>query len=513
MAPRRPPMASPSLDGPEARPDVEALLPAPEEPRRAPRAQAPQREEITYDSTNERVVICAQIADRSKRRVLARSIAPDEMLVPEHSVMQRALRLMEEQNLEYDPAVFRRLVLDEGVPVDDGYIASIEADAGVPENLDWHVATLRWDATRARVIRGPVPEMIKVLKDPKASPDSLSSSVRAVLRAVEGGGGRRFIRRGDELQRSYKAEIAARVAMGNFYPTGYPAVDAKLVEGIMPKRMGLVVGLPGSGKSTWTADLVVKLAQGGRRPLMGAWEMGSESIIDVMAASMARVSIEQVVQGELSPEEIALIGECVDWITTNIKFMDNAFFDEALRGKGKPSNDRSLDLLEGYIAESGCDVIVMDLWERCLVDLSYDGITRALYRQQDMLARYNVYGLLVHQLKLKDVESRPDKRPTREAIKGTGAFVEVVDQIYGIHRDAQFKRVADDALEVICLKQRKGRAFWSVRFDWDGSMGLITGGDEVPYDPGLEASHEFGDVADVKIKPKASQRKPSRREA
>lgn len=486
--------------------------PAPSAAPARKRAAPAQREEIVYDSTNERVVICAQIADRAVRKTLVRTVAPDEMLVPEHVVMQRALRIMEEHGLEYDGQVFRRLIADEGVPVDEGYIESVERAAGVPENLEWHVETLRWDATRARVVRGPVPELVRVLKDPKAGPDALTSAARAVLRSIEGGAqGRRFARRPDELNRAYKAEIAARVAAGNFYPTGYAAVDQKLVEGVMPKRTSLVVGLSGSGKSTFTSDFVMRLAESGRRVLYGAWEMGTESILDVMAAQRCRIEIERVVQGDLEPEEVAAVGEAIDWLTEHVKFMDNAFFGVGAGEKGRPSNDRSLDVWEGYIAESGCDVVVSDLWERCLVDLSYDGVTKALYRQQDMHARYNVHGVMVHQLKLKEVETRPDKRPTRESVKGSGAFVEVADLLWGVHRDAQFKRVPDDSLELICLKQRKGKAFWSCRFDWDGSMGLITGGEEVPYDPGLEASREFGDVGDIKVD-QPRRRKPSRRE-
>lgn len=517
MAAKRPPMPSPEEVAERAKEQVDERVDRSGTRREEPaprRERAPQqkREEITYDSTNERVVICAQVASRQVRKTLVRSIAPDEMLVPEHVVMQRALRVMEEHGLEYDGQVFRRIIADEGVPVDDGYIASIEADATVPENLEWHVETLRWDATRARIITGPVPELFRTLKDPKAGPDVLTSAARAVLRAVEGGAqGRRFARRPDELNRSYKAELAARIAAGNFYPSGYGAIDAKLVEGFMPKRTSLVVGLSGSGKSTWTADLVQQLAQGGRRVLMGAWEMGTESIIDVMVAQRCRISIERIVQGDLSPDEVADVGEAIDWLTEHIQFMDNAFFSID-GGKGRPSNDRSLDVWEGYIAESGCDVVVSDLWERCLIDLSYDGVTKALYRQQNMHERYNVHGVMVHQLKLKEVETRPDKRPTRESVKGSGAFVEVADLLWGVHRDAQFKRIEDDSLEVICLKQRKGKAFWSVRFDWQGDMGLITGGEEVPYDPGLEASREFGDVGDIKVD-QPRRRKPSRRES
>jgi hypothetical protein len=516
MAPKRPVMASPEALAAEAKARLEKRVEAsggPAEPeRRRPERPAQPREEITYDSTNERVVIAAQIADRKVRKILSRSISPDEMLLPEHVVMHRALRLMEDQSLEYDGQVFRRLLLDEGVPVDEGYIAGVEADAHVPDNLNWHVETLRWDATRARIIRGSVPELLKVLKDPKATPEQLASAARAVARAAEGGAaGRKHIHRHEELKRASRAELAARVAGGNFWATGYEAIDTSLVEGVMPGNTSAIVGLSGSGKSTFSADFAVRLAEQGRRVLYGAWEMRVQAVLDVMAAARARIPLETIVQGEnLSKEEIGEVNAAFDWAADHITFMSNAFFDT--EQKGRPSNVRSLDTLEGYIAESGCDVAFYDLWERCLEDLSYDGVTKALYRQQDMHRRYNLHGVIVHQLKLKEVEQRPDKRPTRESVKGSGAFVEVPDLLFGVHRDAQFKKVADDSLEVICLKQRMGKAFWSVRFDWAGEMSLITGGEQVPYDPGLEASREFGDVADIRVE-QTNRRKPSRRES
>jgi replicative DNA helicase len=471
------------------------------------------KDEITYDPTNERIVIGMALADRKRRDTLTRTIAADEFLVPQHAALWRALRVMTDKGLEHDPAVFLRIALAESPDLDADYTSGLEAQATIPTNPDWYVETLRWDATRARVIKGPAPELIKDLRDPKATPEKVASAARAVLRAIEGGGGRSFIRRPDELARSFSAEIEARKASGNFWPTGFDAMDAKLVEGAMPKRTAVVAGLPGSGKSTFSGDFAIRLAKAGRRPLVGCWEMGAESTLDVMVSGLLGLELERVVQGNLTSDEVARVNKATRWITQRVKFMENAFFgDELRRGAGKRSNDRSLDVLEGYIAESGCDVGIWDLWERCLVDLSYDGVTTALYRQQEMHARYNIYGVICHQLRLKDVEKRADKRPTREAIKGTGAFVEVADQIFGVHRDAQFKAVPDDSLEIICLKQRKGKANWAARFEWDGARAQITGGEEVPYDPGLESSTQFGgDIGDVKIE-RSSRKKPSRRD-
>lgn len=467
------------------------------------RAAAPaKRDEIVYDPTNERVVCSVAVnADAKRRGVLVRTISDEEFLVPENAAIWRALRALVDRNLEYDPEVFRRLLADEGTPVPEDYLTAIEA-MPAPANVQWHVETLRWDATRARCVRGSLRELVQSMRDPKASPDVVSAHARAVLRVVEGGGGRRYMRRGDELAHTYKTDVRKRRAAGNHFPFGHVELDEHMTEGAMPKRTGLVVGLSGSGKSTLAADLARTLAQGGRRPLYGAWEMTSESSLDVMAAQMSRVPIAKIVRGELDDTEARRVERCVDWLTENIVFMDNAFFGEDVRGRGtgRRSNDRSLDVIEGYIAESGCDVVIMDLWERALADLSYDGVTTALYRQQEMHARYNVYGLMVHQLRLKDIEGRADKRPTREGIKGTGAFVEVADQIFGVHRDAQFRAVTDDTIEVICLKQRKGESNWCVRYDWGKECGLITNGRTVPYDPGLEMEEQFGTIDTIPTK-------------
>jgi hypothetical protein len=57
------------------------------------------------------------------------------------------------------------------------------------------------------------------------------------------------------------------------------------------------------------------------------------------------------------------------------------------------------------------------------------------------------------------------------------------------------------------LKQRKGALNWAVQFDWDGATASITGGVEVPYDPGLEASAQFSDIGDIKERPSGNKAK------
>ncbi len=490
-----------------------AQLRPPPPPTSSGNSPAPiRREEFTYDTINERVLIGAAVAmQTAERAVLVRSVAPDELLLPEHVIIWRALRVMVDQGLEYNPTVMRRLVQDEGGRVESEYLSELETTAEVPSNLEWHLKTLRWDSTRASVLQNVLPDLIRALKDPKAEPAKAVSMAQALIRSLDDRGfGKEYIRRKDELARSYKAEIAARVAVGNFYPFGFQAMDLRLSEGAMPKRTALVAGVSGSGKSTWTASLALALAdvERGRRVLYGCWEMPSESMLDVMVASMTRIPLEKIIQGRLSTEEKARVDKATDRICSRITFMDNPFFEK--RKGRKRSNEENQDLLESYIAKSNCDVVIMDLWERMLVDLKPDAVTEALARQQQMHKDYNVYGVICHQINLKDVGARSNKRPTPDVLKGVGMYYEMPDQVFAIYREAMYKAVPDESLECICMKQRKGRGLWAVRFKWNGEFALVSGGEEISYDPGLESSTDFsGGIGDIKS---GHRKRPARRE-
>jgi hypothetical protein len=187
-----------------------------------------------------------------------------------------------------------------------------------------------------------------------------------------------------------------------------------------------------------------------------------------------------------SPEGRALLRERMGTISRRIRFLANPF---RRRPGEKRSNERNLDILQGYIADSGCEVFVGDLWKRCLCSIEPDDEEEALIRQQAMVEELRVHAILIQQQRLKDIEQRPDKRPTREGIKGSSAWVEIPDTILGVHRPFLFKRVEDNKLEVFVLKQRYGRWPLGIEFDWDPDLGIIRGGRHIEYDRPGEANN------------------------
>jgi replicative DNA helicase len=462
-------------------------------------AETTTKPEFVVDAVNEILVLSAAKSDTDPklRKRLVHQLSSDQFFVPMHGIIWRALREIADRALVLSPDVARQFILANGGDSEAAdYFDSLASD--VSENLDFHIETLQWDATRAGVIKGAVPKIIQALQDPKATQDEVMTAARSLARSLEGGA-RRYMARPAETYNDYLAEIAARRIKRNLFPLGAAPFDKNLTEGFMPGRTTVTAGLSGAGKSTVWIAFAIMLAKLGRRVLWCCWEMDKKSVLDVAVTHMTRLNLRDVVQGKLSDEDTKRVAQATKWLVQHISFMDNPFIgsDESK----KPSNARNLDVLEGYLSESGCHVAIYDLWERMLAWTKPDDVTKALYRMQHIHKEYGLHGVIVQQLRLKDVENRADKRPTREAIKGVGSFVEVADLIFGIHREGQFKNVEDCFSETICLKQRKGVANWSIRWNWDGAKCGVYSPIEVPYDPGLENAAEIGDIGGVKASP------------
>jgi replicative DNA helicase len=448
--------------------------------------------EFVYDAVNEILVIQAVKKDSSLLKTLVHHISPDEFLVPSHVVIWKALRSISNKSLELTSDVVQQFILIEG---GDSKLVEYYNALGADEvrNLEYHVDTLKWDSTRARILKLAIPKLIKVLGDSKASQHDVLGIARSLVKSFDGAS-RKYIHRPSELYRSYKADVTARCVNKKVYNLGHSCVDDNLSEGFMPGRTTVTAGLSGSGKSTVWMAFVISLAKLNRKILWVCLEMDANSMLDLAVSHLTGINLRDIIRGNLSVDDIDRIDTASKWILSKIIFMGNPFY----KFTGKQSNGRNLDALEGYITESGCDIAVYDIWERILVYTKPDDVTKALYRMQAIHQEYAVHGVIVQQLRLKDLENRVDKRPTRASIKGVGSYVEVADLIIGIHRDGQFKNVEDNSVETICLKQRKGIANWSVRWDWDGSRCYIGNPRSVPYDPGLENSFDVGDISGIK---------------
>jgi len=442
--------------------------------------------EIPHDPINEQIVIAAAVLDAPTRTKLVGRVRSDLFVAEGHADLWLALQELQRQTLEYDPHTLRQL---SGGKVDLDYLGRLlTAHPIVPPNLGHHLAMLEWDHARVDAVRGPISAMLAALRDPVSAPERVRALARQVAAAFDGQGDRRYLRDPEQLIAETMASIEKRRDGHACWAYGIDDLDTdketneqRLIPGAAPGQMTVVTGVPGSGKSTVTARIALGMARQKRRVLYGAWEMGDGLTLELLAAMSLGWSRRAITTGNLTDDHMVTLEERMRVIGRYVRFMQMPFGRE--RGQGKPSNDRNLDIVHGYIADAGCDVAIFDLWKRCLRYTDPDDKEQALVRQQAIAAETQCHCILVQQQRAKDIEGRPDKRPTREGIKGSGAWIEVADTILGVHRPALWKRVDDDTLEVDVLKQRYAPWPIAVEFYWGADTGSISNGRTVEYDP------------------------------
>lgn len=454
---------------------------------------------VPHDLVNEQILLAAALVDQGSRALLVSRVRPDMFLDDQHGKIWTSVLDAERKQVVPDSSTLVQL---SGGSLDKSYLDDLTtAHPNAPVNVQHHLDALLWDITRARAVNGPLAEFLQAMKDPSTTPERVRALANQIPVALQGGGARKFLRDGKLLAQMHAATIAKRMQGFAVYPFGLPALDLYgpndldekgvslkgqplLLPGAAPGKTTVITGISGGGKSTLTALLVLLLARQGRKILYGAWEMGSEETLELLACISIGLSRGRVKAGRITPAEQQLHAQTMEAIAQYVKFVDMPFHKQ--RGK-RVTHDEVLDEIHAYIADGGCEIAVFDLWRRAFRRMKDEGEeAEALYRQQAIFEETQVHGILVQQQRLKEVEKRANPRPTREGIKGSSAWVDVADLIIGMYLPALMKGTPCTTCETIILKQRYGRWPLSIEHGWDGDLVKLSNGRIVAYDPGSE---------------------------
>jgi replicative DNA helicase len=440
------------------------------------------------DLVNEVVCIAAALVDHDARKRLLTLLSIDNFFGRSHPEIWTIVTELERRGLAYDPATVRQL---SGATVDTDYLDSLIQQRPVaPPNLDHHIDVMRWDRARVEGIRGPVAGFLEALRDPQAPPERVRALARQVGGAFDHGGALAYLRDPQGLVTEQRDVIRRRRAGHAVYPFGIDGFDVyadgpnagqyRAVPGTAPGKITVVTGVPGSGKTQVTNQIVLAQVEQQRRVLYGAWEMGSGMSLESLAQRSLRISRTRLQIGQITDEEEAALGQEMERLAGWVRFFEIPF--GAKPEKKQRLTERNLDLIHEYLELIRPDVFVADLWRRAVQQLDPDEEELALYRQQAMASTLKVHCILLHQQNMKILESRVDKQPSRETLKGSGAWVEVPDTLIGTHRDALFKSVPDDTQRLILMKQRFGVWPLAVDCSYDPETGLIWDGRCAEYD-------------------------------
>lgn len=468
-----------------SRPDEEVVS-----RRKKPRDKDELKVPVSHDPVNEMVILAAVMCSRPQADRLLPVILPETFYGKGHAEAWTALRSMQARGLYFDPATVTAV---SGGKADVAYLEQILRDRpAVPPNLGYHVEMLMWDRSRIEGVRGPVSSFLEALRDSTTEPERLRALAKQVGDAFTGFGSQRYLRDPVRLVTEQSARLTERRTGMAVFSFGIPGLDyygdddpdpkcagfPRMVPGLAPTKVSMFTGVSGSGKSTAACAVAVYLANQQRRVCFAAWESGDGPTLELCAALSLGFSRTDLSAGRYSEDDQRVLEREMERLGEFVRFFELPF--GRARGE-KSSNDRNMDLIQQVISDSHAEVFIADLMRRAMKETNPDDEEQACYRLQAMAKEQSVAHLWLHQLRLKDLEQRPDPRPTRDSVKGSSAWVEVPDTIIGWHRPALWKSVPDDSMEAIVLKQRWGKWPLAIGFDWDPEYGSITNGHSVDY--------------------------------
>lgn len=493
--------------------------PAPPAPRPPPSPPTTVEEKprdrlwkVQIDQLNEGTVLAAGLAALRTTEFdtwdrLALRVRPDSFQLREHQTIWAALVELRRKGLAFDVEALRRHLADGATVIE--YVCQLrDSRPDFPPNIDYFVANLEWDKVRAEATKGPAVALLDALQDVRTPSDRVQSLAKQLSQMLAAGGTIRQLRSPEVLRREANESIVQRVAGLPIHPfglvgfdiddSGEPKLNSKglplVAPGAVPGGFTVVTAVRGMGKSSVIRAMCSGLVNVGRRVLYGAWEEpDARKVLPMLAAYRLGIPRSRVTIGRLSPEEIQAMDLEIEIVLKAVRFVENP-----LRTGRARSTEEVLDRIHGYIADSACDVFIADLLRRAFRFESVGDEEEALFRLQAIAAETGCHIIAAQQQVHKQTEQRKDPRPTLEGIKGPGAWSEVPDNVFGVFREAMYKNVPDEELQIHVLKQRDGGAPLNICFKHDPSDGFLTDGAEREYNRRRFAEEE--DAADPALR-------------
>lgn len=439
--------------------------------------------DIPHDIINEQIVIAAALIDKKIRKRFIDKIPADYFIDRDHGLIWSALQNMNRRKLKFDLQTLHHKTSGQ---VELSYLQDVISQySEVPVNMNYHINTLKWDYIRADTIRGPLTDLLNSLQDPTSAPEKIRGLSDIINKSFHAHIDRSFMKDPGLLARQHVAEMKGRQNI-SVYPFGIDDLDKfadgtyRMIPGAAPKMTTLITAVSGSGKSVLAAYIALQHARMGRKILYGAWEMGPGTTLELITMMSLKWSRYDVSTVNLSNANLLQFELRMEAIGEYIRFFNPPFMRDPNK---KYTNEDALNELHGNISDSGCDEVILDLWERCIPDGGPGPERRALFRQQQIAQETGVHQILVCQQKIKEVEASADKRPARNTILGSSAWVDIADTIIGVHNPSLWKSIPNDKLEIPILKQRYGKWPLAVEFDWDPDKCTLNNGIEIKFEP------------------------------
>jgi replicative DNA helicase len=350
----------------------------------------------------------------------------------------------------------------------DTDIADLLNNAALGIGLEGHLERLV-ELDRKRSVAHLSMDLVNELNQGKESAELLEKVQDSLNKIYEHSGVN--LKYGDVWAEEYYAHMQHRLTSEKI-GLGFPAIDVRLTEGLVPGNMSVIGARPTMGKSAFAANILRNLCQRGVGCLWLTYEMSAMSQMDRLVTLETGIPLQRVLAlRELPEEEQDRIFEAAEHIKTWPVMLDDRrvvwwqdVVSAVLRAKSRMK----------------VQVVFVDMFDK-LGDFFINDQPRAIEAKLnavgELAMRQGVHFCLVAQISRSAVR-REDRRPELHDLKGSGGWEQKADLALLLHRERAYQvgRVDDgvtghDICEVFIAKQRNGPIGWA-RFLYGG--GLLT---------------------------------------
>ncbi len=247
-------------------------------------------------------------------------------------------------------------------------------------------------------------------------------------------------------------------------PTGFPELDSQLA-GLQKSDLIILAARPSMGKTAFALDIARNVAVKQNIPVgIFSLEMSSQSLVDRLLVSEARVDSWKLRTGRLSSdEEFARISNALGKLSKAPIFIDDESSNNIMQMRSMARRLQS---------EHGLGLIIVDYLQlmapRHRTDNMVQQMTEISRSLKGLAKELDVPVLAVSQLS-RALESRPNKKPKLHDLRDSGSIEQDADVVMFIYRDDKYKdnqNDCDNIAEILIEKHRNGpTGFTKLYFD------------------------------------------------
>lgn len=441
---------------------------------------------IPIDANNEQYILGHAMNDK-ETAVSLEEFDSEQFLFVNHKVLCKCIQyaMKEGLTLGIDTLDSIKMRYPSGAKLTLEYMGQLEDvfSTKVPaEDYTYHLTKLKTDKIKDTLASFMMPDLHKAVIDPRVPVEELLSKVDKLRSFIEDQNIKtdfQFIDM-EQVDDDHTAIMKAREEGTTFQGTGYKQLDRVMTDGYAPKKITVVAGRPGMGKSAYTLNSLLRLACLGIPVAIYNLEMDHISNYDRAISILSQVPISKMVKGRDKMTDLDRLKE--KKAKEFLRHIPMYFYKASTQTL--PGIRREVRILrEKY----GVQVVAYDLFKKIRFcgrknSSTADIINDALDQMQAMGKDLDVHQIIVVQIG-RSAEKRKNKRPRLSELKDAGGYEEVADNVLFMYRPKYYQDAEEtdgepnyldvEDLEIHIAKQRQGSGNIKVMLDFRPALTAI----------------------------------------